>query len=164
MNSKNQEQSLVICSQLFVIIVCIKEWSLMKAGTKSETNSAVLLWRCFSVEVPNFFFRVYLQLLKLHLPLQWSYLHINLYFRSSHHHSMFHSFHAFVIWLTLQIGLLPMYGCSYLNWLEHCSANREAVGSSPLKSRIFFRVYLQLLKLHLPLRRSYFLLICFLFC
>ena len=69
MNSKNQEQSLVICSQLFVIIVCIKEWSLMKAGTKSETNSAVL-WRCFSVEVPNFFFRVYLQLLKLHLPLQ----------------------------------------------------------------------------------------------
>ena len=69
MNSKNQEQSLVICSQLFVIIVCIKEWSLMKAGTKSETNSAVLFWRCFSVEVPNFFFRVYLQLLKLHLPL-----------------------------------------------------------------------------------------------
>ena len=42
MNSKNQEQSLVICSQLFVIIVCRKEWSLMKAGTKSETNSAVL--------------------------------------------------------------------------------------------------------------------------
>ena len=56
MNSKTQEQSLVICSQLFVIIVCIKEWSLMKAGTKSETNSAVLFWRCFSVEVPNFFF------------------------------------------------------------------------------------------------------------
>ena len=37
------------------------------------------------VEVPKFFFRVNLQLLKLQLPLQRSYLHLNLYFRSSHH-------------------------------------------------------------------------------
>ena len=31
---------------------------------------------------------------------------------------------------TQQIGLLPMYGSSQLNWLEHCSANAEAMGSN----------------------------------
>ena len=42
MNSENQEESLVICSQLFVMMVCRKEKLLMKAGAKSETNSAGL--------------------------------------------------------------------------------------------------------------------------
>ena len=37
------------------------------------------------VEVPKFYFRVNLQLFKLQLPLRRSYLHLNLYFRSSHH-------------------------------------------------------------------------------
>ena len=34
--------------------------------------------------------------------------------------------------------------------VEHCSANAEAMGSSPF---FFFRVYLPLLKLQLPQRR-----------
>ena len=41
-------------------------------------------------------FRVNLLLLKLQVPLRRSYLYLNLYFRSSHHHStkiLFHRFH-----------------------------------------------------------------------
>ena len=38
---------------------------------------------------------------------------------------------------------------------EHCSANAEAMGSNPFKVPKYFRVNLQLLKLQLPLRRSY---------
>ena len=40
------------------------------------------------LEVLKFCFRVNLQLLKLQLPLQRSYLHLNLYFRTSHHHQL----------------------------------------------------------------------------
>ena len=39
--------------------------------------------------------------------------------------------------------------------VEHCSANAEAMGSNPVEVPKFFRVNLQLLKLQLPLRRSY---------
>ena len=39
--------------------------------------------------------------------------------------------------------------------VKHCSANAEAMGSNPLKVPKFFPVNLQLLKLQLPLRRSY---------
>ena len=39
--------------------------------------------------------------------------------------------------------------------VEHCSANAEAMGSNPVEVSKFFRVNLQLLKLQLPLRRSY---------
>ena len=52
------------------------------------------------------FFRVNLQLLKLQLPLRWSYLHFNLNFRSSHHiHSLYvplqgmNSWHGNTRWL-----------------------------------------------------------------
>ena len=62
------------------------------------------------VEVSKFF-RVTLHWIayyKLQVPLRQSYLHINLYFRSSHHHSVFHLFHG-LTW-SQQIGLLPMSG------------------------------------------------------
>ena len=39
--------------------------------------------------------------------------------------------------------------------VEHCSANAEAMGSNPVEVPKCFRVNLQLLKLQLPLRRSY---------
>ena len=43
---------------------------------------------------------------------------------------------------------------SSIGLLEHCSANGE--GSNAVEDpKRFFRVYLQLLKLQLPLRRSY---------
>ena len=38
--------------------------------------------------------------------------------------------------------------------VERCSANAGAMGSNPVDVPIFFRVYFQLLKLHLPLRWS----------
>ena len=37
------------------------------------------------IAVPKFCFRVNLQLLRLQLPLRRLHLHLNLYFRSSHH-------------------------------------------------------------------------------
>ena len=40
------------------------------------------------VEVPKKFFRVNLQFLKFQLSLRRSYVHLKLYFRSSHHHSV----------------------------------------------------------------------------
>ena len=39
--------------------------------------------------------------------------------------------------------------------VEHWSANAKAMGSNPVEVPKFFRVNLQLLKLQLPLRRSY---------
>ena len=39
--------------------------------------------------------------------------------------------------------------------VEHCSANAEAMGLNPVEAPKCFRVNLQLLKLQLPLRRSY---------
>ena len=39
--------------------------------------------------------------------------------------------------------------------VEHCSANAETKGSNPVEVPKFFQVNLQLLKLNLPLRRSY---------
>ena len=38
-----------------------------------------------------------------------------------------------------QIGLLPMYRSSQLNWLESCSAKAEATGSNPVEvPKLFF--------------------------
>ena len=100
------------------------------------------------VEVPNFFFLVNLQ-----LQLRQSYLHLNLYFRSSYH---------------LCVSFLSRVKMNSTNWpppniwvfvaqsLEQCSANAEAKGDRiPLKSCNVFRVNFQLLKLQLPVRRSY---------
>ena len=69
---------------------------------------------CTAVRTPlksRNFFQVTLHWIayyKLQVPLRQSYLHINLYFRSSHHHSVFHLFHG-LTW-SQQIGLLPMSG------------------------------------------------------
>ena len=87
------------------------------ASTSKETlfhpeQSVQLQLNCSSnpVEVSKFF-RVTLHWIayyKLQVPLRQSYLHINLCFRSSHHHSVFHLFHG-LTW-SQQIGLLPMSG------------------------------------------------------
>ena len=47
-----------------------------------------------------------------------------------------------------------MYGSSYFSWLEYYSANEEAMGSNPVEVPKIL-VTLQLLKLQIPLRRSY---------
>ena len=82
------------------------------------------------VDVPNFFFLVNLQ-----LPLRQSYLHLNLYFRSSYH---------------LRVSFLSRVKMSSTNWLapnvwvfiaqsvEQCSANAEAMGSNPVEVQKFF--------------------------
>ena len=61
------------------------------------------------------------------------------------------------LWETCKwrIGLLPMYGSSYLKWWSTAALTQRPWVRIPLKSRKFFAVYLQLLKLQLPMQRSY---------
>ena len=39
--------------------------------------------------------------------------------------------------------------------VEHCKVNTQAMGANPVEVPKFFQVYLQLLKLQLPLQQSY---------
>ena len=55
--------------------------------------------------------------------------------------------------------LLSMYRHVWVfiaQMVEHCSTNAEAMGLNPVEvPKSFFGVNLQLLKLHIPMRRSY---------
>ena len=68
----------------------------MKAGAKSETNSAgVFILEVFFLLKSRFFFTCNCLHCIYHCDdHQYMYLHLNLYFCSSHHHSVFHCFHG----------------------------------------------------------------------
>lgn len=79
------------------------------------------------------FFRVYLQLLNLQLPLQWSHLLLKSVFLQFIIF-MFHSLYE-LRW-TQQVGL---YGSSLLKWWSiDCSANSKAIGLNPVEIPKFF--------------------------
>ena len=62
--------------------------------------------------------------------------------------------------MTLANWPAPNVGVFIVQLVKHCSANAEAMGPIPLKSRIFFsRVNFQLFKLQIPLRQSYLQLV-----
>ena len=62
------------------------------------------------------------------------------------------SFHR-IRW-TQQIGLLPMYGSSYLKGYSTAALIQRSWVQILLKSQNFFRIYLQFLKLQLPMWQS----------
>ena len=78
--------------------------------------------------------------------LRLSYLHLNLYFRSSHH---LHCFIPFTGYDDFNNWPAPHVWVFTAQLVEHGSANADATSLN------FFRVNLQMLKLQLPLRQSF---------